>query len=491
MSVHKKVIIVGGGITGLAAAYTLQELARKNQSPVSFTLIESQPRLGGKILTDTDHGFVIEGGPDSFISQKPWALELCLTLGLKDRLTGTNREQTATYILQNGRLVALPEGLMLLVPTRFGPLLQTPLFSPLGKLRMGMDWIIPKKRETSDESLAGFVRRRLGQEAVERLAEPLLAGIYAGDAEQMSLAATFPQFMELEQRHGSLIRGMLARRREMRKRTSSGQGPSPGAVPTTMFMTLKGGLSELVTALVSRLDPSALIIGTEVERIHWKAGLSVYHVRLKDGSSITADAVIAASPAYVAADLLAETDATLVRALREIPYVSTATVSLAYRKDQFRHPLNGFGFVVPRREGRSIMACTWTSTKFPHRAPEDRVLLRCFVGGAGREDVVSLSDKDIVNRVRDDLRAIMKITEEPILSRVYRWEKANPQYPVGHLDRLAGIDDRLTRLPGLFLAGAAYRGVGVPDCIRQGNEAAERAFKYLTAQKEQRAPGQA
>ncbi|HEY5594724.1 MAG TPA: protoporphyrinogen oxidase [Nitrospiria bacterium] len=480
---QKKVIIIGGGITGLAAAYTLQELARKNQSPVSFTLIESQPRLGGKILTDTDNGFVIEGGPDSFISQKPWALDLCRQLGLKDRLTGTNREQTATYILHNGRLVNLPEGLMLLVPTRIGPVLATPLFSPLGKLRMGMDWIIPRRRMTGDESLAGFVRRRLGQEAVERLAEPLLAGIYAGDAEQMSLAATFPQFMELEQRYGSLIRGMLARRREMRERASSGQGPSPGTIPTTMFMTLKGGLSELVTALVSKLDQNSLIVGTEAERIHWKSGLSTYHVRMKDGASMTADAVIAASPAYVAADLLAETDATLVRMLRDVPYVSTATVSLAYRKDSFRHPLNGFGFVVPRREGRSIMACTWTSTKFPHRAPDDRVLLRCFVGGAGREDLVNRPETDLVNHVRDDLRAIMKITEEPVLSRVYRWEKANPQYPVGHLDRLAGMDDRLTRLPGLFLAGAAYRGVGVPDCIRQGNEAAERAFKYLAAKK--------
>ncbi len=480
---QKKVVIIGGGITGLAAAYTLQELARKNQSPVSFTLIESQPRLGGKILTDTDHGFVIEGGPDSFISQKPWAIELCYQLGLKNRLTGTNREQTATYILHNGRLVNLPEGLMLLVPTRIRPLIATALFSPLGKLRMGMDWILPRKRSTEDESLAGFVRRRLGQEAVERLAEPLLAGIYAGDAEQMSLAATFPQFMELEQRYGSLIRGMLARRREMLNRTSPGNGP-PATPPTTMFMTLKGGLSELVTALVSKLDQNDLIIGTEVERIHWKSGLSTYHVRLKDGTSLTADAVIAASPAYVTADLLSETDATLVRTLREIPYVSTATVSLAYRKNQYRHPLNGFGFVVPRREGRNIMACTWTSTKFPHRAPEGGVLLRCFVGGAGREDLVSLAEKDLVKTVRDDLRAIMKITEEPVFSRVYRWDKANPQYPVGHLDRLADMDDRLTRLPGLFLAGAAYRGVGVPDCIRQGNEAAERAFKYLTAQKQ-------
>jgi len=246
-------------------------------------------------------------------------------------------------------------------------------------------------------------------------------------------------------------------------------------------MTLKGGLSEMVAAISSRLDSEALILGTDVERIHWKSGLSTYQVRLKDGRALTAHAVIAASPAYVTASLLAETDATLVRSLQGIPYVSTATVSLAYSKDSFPHPLNGFGFVVLRREGRNIMACTWTSTKFPHRTPAGRVLLRCFLGGAGREAVVGLSDKEMVDLVREDLGRIMRITEEPILCRVYRWERANPQYPVGHLDRLAEIDDRLSRLPGLFLAGAAYRGVGVPDCIRQGKEAAERAFKFLTS----------
>jgi len=344
---------------------------------------------------------------------------------------------------------------------------------------MGLDWLIPGKTDGGDESLAGFVRRRLGQEAVDRLAEPLLAGIYAGDAEQMSLAATFPQFKELEQRYGSLIRGMLARKRKKDGQIPPGKETGPG--PTTLFMTLKGGLSEMVSAITSKLDPESLILGTNVERIHWKSGLATYQVRLKDGRALAAQAVIAASPAYVTANLLAETDATLVRSLLGIPYVSTATVSLAYSKDAFPHPLNGFGFVVPRREGRHIMACTWTSSKFPHRAPVDRVLLRCFLGGTGREEVVRLSDKEMVDLIREDLGRILGIIQEPILRRVYRWEKANPQYPVGHMDRLAEIDDRLSRLPGLFLAGAAYRGVGVPDCIRQGKEAAERTFKFLTS----------
>lgn len=244
-------------------------------------------------------------------------------------------------------------------------------------------------------------------------------------------------------------------------------------------MTLQNGLSELVEKIVSQLDPGTIRTSSPVERIHWKPGPALYQVRLKDGFTLEADTVVAATPAFVTASLMSETDVTLVRSLREIPYVSTATVSLAFRKEGFKHPLNGFGFVVPRAENRSIMACTWTSTKFPHRAPENGVLLRCFIGGSGREELVSGADSDILKKVREDLQGIMGITEEPLFSKVYRWEKANPQYPVGHADRLEDIDARLSRLPGLFLAGAAYRGVGIPDCIRQGQDAAESALRYL------------
>lgn len=471
----KKAVIIGGGITGLTAAYILQEKAKDNGLPLSLTLVESEPRLGGKILTDRENGFVIEGGPDSFISQKPWGIDLCVRLGLKERLNKTNREQTSTYILNHGRLVSLPEGIMMMVPTRLGPFIKTPLFSLAGKLRMGMDLFLPKKSSEEDESLADFVERRLGREAVERLAEPLMAGIYAGDAHQMSLASTFPQFADMEKQHGSLIRGMLARRREMQTRGSSGK-----TSPWTLFMTLKNGLSELVETITKKLDPKSVITGSGAERIHWKPGLSIYHVRLQNGTVLEAHSVISTAPAFVTAGLMAETDATLVRSLNEIPYVSTATVTLAFRKKGFTHPLNGFGFVVPRGENRNIMACTWTSTKFSHRAPEDSVLLRCFLGGAGREEIVSQPDDEILTRVRKDLKETMGITNEPILSKIYRWEKGNPQYLVGHQDRLADIEDRISRFPGLFLAGAAYRGIGIPDCIRQGQDAADRAFLYLT-----------
>ena len=412
----KKIAILGGGITGLSAALALQEQARRDRAPVSVTLLEAEPRLGGKITTRIDEGFVIEGGPDSFISQKPWALELCQKLGLDHRLVGTNRDKTATYILHHGRLVHLPEGVMLLVPTRLWPFVTTPLFSPLGKIRMGLDWVIPARRGGGDESLAGFVRRRLGQEAVERLAEPLLAGIYAGDAEQMSLEATFPQFLEMERRHGSLIRGMLARRRAMR---SASTPPPSGA--RTMFMTLKGGLSELVDAIASRLEPGTVTNGRAARRLHYRAGLKRFEILMEDGERLSADAVIAACPAYALADLLSETDVTLGKFLLDIPYVSTATVSLAFPKARVRHPMNGFGFVVPRREGMGLMACTWTSTKFPHRAPGDFVLVRCFVGGAGRESAAELDDQELVQQVRRDLGAIMGLSEPPEQSWVYRW----------------------------------------------------------------------
>ena len=460
------VAIVGGGIAGLAAAHAL---ITSNPS-LDVALIEGQRHLGGKILTEVIDGFVIEGGPDSFISYKPWAVELCHKVGLSDRLMGTNREQTQTYILYRGRLIELPEGLMSLAPTRLVPFLRSPLFSPTAKLRMGLDLIIPKRSDPSDESLAGFVRRRLGQEAVDKLAGPLLAGIYAGDPERMSLNATFPQFAEIEQKYGSLIRGMLARRREARTKPSSS--------PYTMFVTLSGGLRELVEALAGRLKGVSLLTGVRAINLAQKEG-SGYDLRLENGKTLSAEAVVLATPAFTTAELLEGLDGALIEQLRAIPYVSSATVSLAYRRDGFSHPLNGFGFVAADNGPPKIMACTWTSTKFPHRAPSDHVLLRCFVGGAGREEVVDLPEPALVQLVRENLQSALGITQEPVLTKVYRWLRANPQYEVGHLERVGSIEERLHQYPGLFLAGAAYRGVGIPDCIRSGTQAAQGVLDYL------------
>ncbi len=463
----KTVAIVGGGITGLAAAYHLEEQAKAGDLPLACRLIERQSQFGGKILTERIDGFIIEGGPDSFISMKPWGIELCQRLGLADHLTGTNPDQKQIYLLRKGRLVELPEGVMALMPTRLWPFVRSPLISPLGKLRMGLDLFIPPKTDKQDESLASFVQRRLGREALERLAEPLLAGIYAGDPRQMSLASTFPQFREIEQNYGSLTRGMLARRRAM----------PPASSRYTMFMTLKEGMGELVETLTKRLDPSTRMAGSGVTGIQPRS--MTYELLLADGQRLEADAVILATPAFVTADLLKQLNSSLADRLRRIPYVSTATVSLAYKRSGFSHPLNGFGFVVPRSEQRTILACTWTSTKFPHRAASDHVLVRCFVGGAGREELALHEESTLVKMVCEDLKAIMGVSTEPALAKVYRWEKANPQYNVGHLEQVAEIEKMTAQHPGLFITGAAYRGVGVADCIHQGIQTAEKVLTHL------------
>lgn len=459
------VAVVGGGIAGLSAARGLSA----SDPSLKIALIESQPELGGKILTERSGGFIIEGGPDSFVSYKPWALELCRNLGLEDRLSGTNRDHTTSYILHKGRLLDLPEGLMLLAPTRLVPFALSPLFSIPGKLRMGLDLFIPGRRDAGDESLAHFVRRRMGQEAVERLAGPLLAGIYAGDPERMSLMATFPQFAELEHQHGSLIRGMLARRRQTSRR-----GPSP----YTMFMTLRGGLAELVEALEQSLTPVKILKGCPVRRVSLRAE-GGYEITVGEDRPFSAEAIILATPAYVAADMVEGFSGDLAADLRTIRYVSTATVSMAFSKEGFPHPLNGFGFVVSGGDPGGIMACTWTSTKFPHRAPGDHVLIRCFLGGEGREAVLERGDADLIRTVRENLRTTLGVDRDPVLARVFRWIRANPQYDVGHLDRVRRIEEKASLLPGLFLAGAAYHGVGIPDCVRSGTEASDRTSGFL------------
>ena len=460
-------VIVGGGIAGLSAAYGLVTA----DPSLKLALVDSQNTMGGKIVTELVDGFVIEGGPDSFVSYKPWGLDLCRQLGLQDRLTGTNPKQKTTYILHRGRLIELPDGLMLLAPTQLLPFARSPLFSIKGKLRMGLDLLIKRRRELNDESLGDFVRRRMGQEAVDRLARPLLAGIFAGDPERMSLKATFPQFAEIEQKYGSIIRGMLSRRRELNRISKE----TPGQ---TMFMTLRNGLGELVETLLKQLQGVNLITGISVVGLVSREGTG-YNLKLDDGSTLSAETVILATPAFVTAGLVERFSPDLGKPLREIRYVSTATVSVAFKRDGFPHPLNGFGYVVVSDRPQQIMACTWTSSKFPHRTPDDHVLLRCFVGGAGREEIAELPEKELLKFVLGSLRSTLGVTQEPAMARVYRWLKANPQYDVGHIERVDQFEQKLSDFSGLFNAGAAYRGVGVPECIRSGKLAAERALKYL------------
>jgi len=470
------VVVIGGGIAGLSTAYALQEQARLARMPFTCTLIEARQRLGGVILTERVDDFVIEAGPDSLLTQKPWGLDLCYTLGIGDRLIGTNDRQRKVYILWGGRLHPLPEGLVLIAPTRFMPLLRSRLLSWPGKIRMGLEYFLPPRSSNGDESLAGFVRRRLGREALEKIADPLLAGIYAGSSDGMSVLATFPRLREFERIHGGLIRGALAQRRALRQASSTNGHPPP-----TLFMAPQGGMAEIVEALSRRLDQVVLRLGQTVQRVtpHGAAGKQGYVVHLDDATTLQVDAVVFATPAPITATMVEGFHPRLAMALRTISYVSSATVSLAYRRDDVSHPLDGFGFLIGKREGRRIMAATWSSTKFSYRAPADAVLIRSFVGGAGREDLVGLDDLALIQLVREELGAMLGITATPLLARVYRWERANPQYVVGHLERVDAMEQLLVPYPGLYLTGSAYRGVGVPDCIHQGTQTAERLLAAL------------
>jgi protoporphyrinogen/coproporphyrinogen III oxidase len=424
-------------------------------------------------------GFVIEAGPDSLLTQKPWGVELCQQLGLGDHLIGTNDQQRRIYILWRGRLHALPEGLMLIVPTLLGPLLRSRLLTWPGKLRMGCEYFLPPRPSQSDESLAAFVRRRLGREALEKIATPLLAGIYAGSLEQMSLLATFPRLHELEAQHGGLLRGMLAQRRAMAR-----VSPPHDRRPPTMFMAPRAGMGEIVEAISAHLGQVTVLRGTAVQRVvprgEGMAGWPSYEVQCERSPALQAEAVVVATPAHEAARLVEGFHSRLAEALRAIPYVSTATISLAYRRADVAHPLDGFGFLVGNREGRRLMAATWTSSKFAQRAPAEHVLIRSFVGGAGREQLVGLEDTALIQMVHEELGDILGIRQAPLLARAFRWERANPQYRVGHLQHVETMEKMLASCPGLFLTGSAYRGVGVPDCIYQGEQTAERVLAALT-----------
>ncbi len=473
----KKVVIIGGGIAGLATAYHLLEGARKRGcAGLEVTLIEKGGRVGGNIRTERIGGFLIEGGPDCFLSEKPWAMQLCKRLGLAPRLLPTSRPRGKTFVFSGSRLHLLPEGVILMVPTRMLPLLTSSLISLPGKIRMALEVFVPRRDPSKgDESLGDFVRRRLGREALDKIAEPLVAGVHAGDPETMSIRSSFPRFVELEERYGSLIRGMLARMRAMK---AGGGGKAPGV---TMFMTLKGGLGELIEAILEKIKDVSIRTNTRVVSIREKG--RGYTLLMDDGSSMEADSVVVATPAYVAAEILDGVDRRLSERLLTIPYTSTATVSLGYKKKDIAHPLDGFGFVVPGIEKRRIMAATWSSVKWEGRAPEDSVLIRCFVGGARNEDLVFLDDSGMTEMVRQELRDIMGIEAEPVLVRIFRWRKAMPQYTIGHAERVKEIEGMASSHPGLYLTGSAYHGIGISDTAREAEETTGRVLSYLYGDK--------
>jgi oxygen-dependent protoporphyrinogen oxidase len=478
-----KIAVIGGGITGLSAAYYVLKKARELQVPVELTLIEQSGRLGGKINTLHRDGFVIERGPDSFLSRKPAILELVRDLGLERELTGTNPQATANYIVRHGRLHLMPRGLALGIPTEIGPFVRTGLLSPIGKLRAGLDLLLPRRKADRDESLGRFIERRLGKQMLTQIAEPLLAGIYAGDTASLSLRATFPQFHEMESRYRSLIIGTIAgKRRPAPVKSTSAPGPGTSAViPQSLFLTFKQGLNTLVDQLSEELIGHRILTGQPVKLI-FKTPYG-YVIALDHMEPLQVDGIVLATPAGAAAQLLPGMSTT--SKLEQIPYASVANVVLAYDRPDVPHPLDGSGFLVPRTEGRSMTACTWTSSKWLHTSPPNKVLLRVYIGRSGSQEHVKWTDQDLLSAARHDLQYLMGIEAPPLFGEITRLPRSMPQYPVGHLEQLKLIRAEMdVRYPGVFLCGAGYEGVGIPDCVRQGKEAAERLVGELASRQE-------
>ncbi len=456
----KRIAIIGGGISGLSAAYTIDE-KRQSGTPVEYVLFEASPRLGGVLITERVDGCLVEGGPDSFLTEKPWAADLCNKIDLGDQLIGSNDLARKTYIVARGKLVEIPDGLMFMVPTKIIPTVRSPLFSLGTKLRMAVEWFRPPRQASEDETVAEMVKRHYGSEMVELLADPLLCGIYGGDASQLSVRAVLPRFADMESKHGSLGRAMLKARK---KKNAAADAPT-----RPVFTSLKDGMQQMTDALISRLDANAIKKSTTV--------LSV--IRQNNGWTVCAgyqtdhfDAVIIAIPAHAAADILQGVDENLCRDLGEIQYSSSVTVTLGYDEKVRRALPPGFGFLVPRSEGHHLLAATFVHNKFPYRAPDSRALVRCFLGGARDEEILQASDKEIQRIVRNELRHIIALSADPLFARVFKWKSAMAQYSVGHLERLQRIEGRRQTLSGLALAGNGYNGIGVPDCIRSGAEAA-------------------
>jgi oxygen-dependent protoporphyrinogen oxidase len=570
----RKILVAGGGITGLSTAFYLAKIAREQGWDCEITVAEANERFGGKINTLRRDGFVIEKGPDSFLSRKTPIIDLTQELGLEGELEGQNPQSKKTYILRRGRLHPMPGGLVLGIPTQLKPFISTRLLSLPGKLRAGLDWVLPRREGEADESLGGFLTRRLGREVLTGIAEPLLAGIYAGDTHSLSLLATFPQFREAERAHGSLIRGTLAGRKQTEaaakaavakaaagvgaaaeagavgagatsvaggavvsearragvssgaKTDGAGANPmEPAAsdsasnlatdpvaklVRSSMFLTYRGGLATLVEALLAALEREGVRMrsGRGLKAINRMGGAVTggrvgmtdvdghgdrdhqgelgdgsgqeggYEASFDDGGTERFDAVVLSLPTFSIARLLDTVPA--VKALADIPYVSVANVILAFSAADVTDRLDGSGFLVPRTEGKFITACTWTSSKWLHTAPPDKLLLRCYIGRSGAEDWLAMSDDELVARVRADLKGMLGLEAVPLFHEITRLPKSMPQYPVGHLDRVRAAREQLAAaMPGVAIAGAGFHGVGLPDCIRQGKEAAQAIGDFL------------
>jgi protoporphyrinogen/coproporphyrinogen III oxidase len=481
------VVIIGGGISGLAAAYRLHKL----DPTLEFTLIERDAYFGGKLLTEQVDGFVIEGAPDSFLSRKARGVGLCEELGIAHTLYGRDPHHSGSFVKIGGALHPLPSGLSGMIPTDLQALADNPLISPAGKERLAQEVNLPpapQDADYADESVATFVSRRLGREVYEKLVEPLMSGIYAGNGDQLSLAATFPQLRQLELKHGSLLKGLtVSAESGVRSAESGGQSTNQLRPPYPPFVSLPGGMGTLVEAILGQLPAKALRSGVGVTYVRRNRSRPGYMVALDNGAVVAADGLIVTTPAFVTAQLVDSLDPALAVAHAAIPYASSAIVTLAYTLDSIRcsrygdlaQAPNGYGYVIPRIGNSDVLACTLSSNKWTGRAPEGTFLLRVYLGRYGQRDVTHCRDSELLSLARQEVQETLRIDATPLVQRIYRWPLSMPQYILGHLDRLAQIENRLSHHPGLFLAGAAYRGVGIPDCIQSGERAAQAAVDYL------------
>ena len=500
-----RIAIIGGGIAGLSAAWTLEKKRRANSGisePVDYHLYEAADRLGGVINSETVDGCIVEGGPDSFLTEKPAAAALCRELGIADQLLPSNDRERRTYIVVRNRLIPLPDGLMFMIPTKLVPTALTPLFSWSTKLRMAREFLFPPAPATTDESVADMTRRHFGQETVDRLVSPLLSGVYGGDASQLSVRAVLPRMVTMEKEHRSLTRAMLAARKKTTvPQPGASSAPHPPsnpygkpAPPRTLFTTLRGGMKLMVDGIAEQLQPGSIHLGTPIHALHhnstdcadpkppdcrYTCGWTVETASGKEKF----DGLILALPAWVAADLLRPVDRIISDLLSDVPYSSSITVTMGFNKADLDLP-PGFGYLVPPTEQRSMLACTFVHAKFAGRTPPDKGVLRCFLGGSGNEHLLDETDEHLTAIVLKELREILGLEAKPNFVRITRSRRAMAQYAVGHLERMQAIRDNIANLPGFALAGNAYEGIGVPDCIRTGQQAAESVLRSLQEEAE-------
>lgn len=468
----KRIAIVGGGISGLALAYQLTEIKKKNNASFEIVLFESSRRVGGTIETEERDGFLMEKGPDSFISEKPWALDLCKRLGLESEIIGTQNENRKSFVVRSGKLLEVPPGFYLIAPTQINEFLKSPLFSISGKFRMMLEPLIPKRNFKDDESVGSFIRRRFGRECLDRVGQAMIAGIYTGDPENLSLSATMPRLKGLEEKYGSVIRGLLSGGNTKKKDVFTASGPR-----YSLFLTLKKGMEALTQKLEQSMPPGLLRLGFEIKGLEKDGSNGDWRLVGKNGQAENADCLCLAASANTSGQLLKNIAPELSEKLAHISYESVATINFAFRRSDIRHELNGFGFVVPRTENRPLVACSFSSQKFEKRAPKDKVLLRVFVGGAFGRHLFNKDDEEIEHLALDDLSRLLGITAKPLFSSFSRYPDAMVQYGINHLSLVSDIENGTRKHSGLYLTGSSFRGVGIPDCIRDAEILANEIVK--------------